>query len=231
MTHWAEGQARTDLRDDLGDREAKGVRAFVAIRMNEPVEESVAKTIDELKHPHDGVRWVPRANLHITLKFLGPAVDPHRLQRLTGGLRQLATKTAPFEVAAAGIGAFPDLEHPRAIWVGLRSVESGALAALAARLETVAAELRIRAREAAMERASDDRARRRSSDRSRNSRGVERAAQDREFGVSKIESITLYRSHLGPDWRQLRSARDIPVPVAVAARGLALTKSQHLFFP
>ncbi len=140
MTHWAEGQARTDLRDDLGPREAKGVRAFVAIRMSDQVEDSVAKTIDELKRPDDGVRWVPRANLHITLKFLGAAVDSHRLQQLTAGLHQLATRTAPFEVAAAGIGAFPDLEHPRAIWVGLHSVESGALAALAARLETVAAE-------------------------------------------------------------------------------------------
>src|ERR1700692_4759253 len=139
MTHWTEDQAPTNLRDDLGPREAKGVRAFVAIRMNEQVEDSIARTIDELKHPHDGVRWVPRANLHITLKFLGPAVDPHRLQRLTAGLYQLATRTAPFEVAATGIGAFPDLEHPRAIWVGLHSVQSGALAALAARVGTVAA--------------------------------------------------------------------------------------------
>src|SRR5271165_5760219 len=106
MTHWAEGQAPTQPRDDLGNREGKGVRAFVAIRMNEQVEESVAKTIDELRRPHDGVRWVPRANLHVTLKFLGPAVDSHRLQQLTSGLRQLAAKTESFELAAAGIGAF-----------------------------------------------------------------------------------------------------------------------------
>ncbi|HWJ41758.1 MAG TPA: 2'-5' RNA ligase family protein, partial [Candidatus Limnocylindrales bacterium] len=91
MTHWAESQARTDLRDDLGQREPKGVRAFVAVRMSEQVEDSIARTIDELKHPDDGVRWVPRANLHITLKFLGPAVDSHRLQQLTAGLHQLAT--------------------------------------------------------------------------------------------------------------------------------------------
>src|SRR5271169_7101360 len=99
MTHRAEDQAPTNLRGDLSAREAKGVRAFVAIRMSEPVEDAVARTIDELQHPHDGVRWVPRANLHITLKFLGPAVDSHRLQRLTAGLHQLATRTAPFEVA------------------------------------------------------------------------------------------------------------------------------------
>ena len=199
MTHWAEGQARTDLRDDLGNREAKGVRAFVAVRMNEQVEESVAKTIDDLRHPHDGVRWVPRANLHITLKFLGPSVDSHRLQQLTGGLRQLATKTAPFEVAAVGVGAFPNLEHPRAIWVGLHSVEAGALAALAARLETVAAEYGF------------EREKRRWSGhltigRVRDThhlgaatREALEAAKETEFGGSKIESITLYRSHLGPE--------------------------------
>ena len=186
------------MRDDLGDREAKGVRAFVAIRMNEQVEDAVAKTIDDLRHPHDGVRWVPRANLHITLKFLGAAVDSHRLQRLTAGLHQLATRTAPFEVAAAGVGAFPNLQHPRAIWVGLHSAEAGALAALAARLETVAAEhgferekrrwsghLTIgRVRDEAIE---------------SKTREALSAAQDREFGVSRIESLTLYRSHLGPD--------------------------------
>jgi RNA 2',3'-cyclic 3'-phosphodiesterase len=198
MTHWAEGQARRDLRDDLEGREAKGVRAFVAVRMNEQVEDSVAKTIDELRHPHDGVRWVPRANLHITLKFLGPSVDSHRLQQLTGGLRQLATKTAPFEVAAVGVGAFPNLEHPRAIWVGLHSVEAGALAALAARLETVAAEYGF---EREKRRWSGHLTIGRVGDRAitDKTRDALNAVRDREFGVSKIESLTLYRSHLGPD--------------------------------
>jgi 2'-5' RNA ligase len=198
MTHWAEDEARRDLRDDLGNREAKGVRAFVAVRMSEQVEDSVAKTIDQLRHPDDGVRWVPRANLHITLKFLGAAVDSHRLQQLTTGLRELAAKTAPFEVAAAGVGGFPNLEHPRAIWVGLHSVESGALAALAARLETVAAEhgfereKRRWAGHLTIGRVGDR-------DITQNTRDALQSVRDRNFGVSKIESITLYRSHLGPN--------------------------------
>ncbi len=197
MTHWAEGQARTSLRDDLGQHE-KGVRAFIAVRMSEQVEDAVAKTIDQLKHPHDGVRWVPRRNLHITLKFLGPAVDSHRLQSLTAGLRQLATKTAPFVVAAAGLGAFPSLEHPRALWVGLRGVQSGTLAALAARLETVAAEYGF---EREKRRWSGHLTIGRVGDRpiADKTREALHAARDREFGVSKIESITLYRSRLGPD--------------------------------
>ena len=198
MTHWAEGQARRDLRDDLGNREAKGVRAFVAVRMNEQVEDSVAKTIDELTHPDDGVRWVPRANLHITLKFLGAAVDSHRLQQLTAGLRQLATKTAPFEVAAVGVGGFPNLEHPRAIWVGLHSVEPGVLAALAARLETVAAEYGFE-REKRRWSGHLTIGRVRTESIKDKTRDALNALRDRNFGVSKIESITLYRSHLGPN--------------------------------
>jgi 2'-5' RNA ligase len=196
MTHWAEDQARTNLRDDLAQHEAKGVRAFVAIRMNEQVEQSVAETIDELTHPRDGVRWVPRANLHITLKFLGPAVDSHQLQRLTGGLHQLAARTAPFEVAARGIGAFPNLEHPRAIWVGLHGVEAGTLAALAARLETVAAEYGF-PRET--RRWSGHLTIGRVGDRpiAGKTRQALHVMREREFGLSKIESLTLYRSHLG----------------------------------
>src|ERR1700722_8313649 len=198
MAHWAEGQAQRDLRDDLGSREAKGVRAFVAVRMSEQVEDAVAKTIDELRHPDDGVRWVPRANLHITLKFLGAAVDSHRLQQLTAGLRQLATRTAPFEVAAAGIGAFPNLEHPRALWVGLHNVESGALAALAARLETIAAEHGFE-REKRRWSGHLTIGRVRGESIKDETRDASNAMRERTFGVSKIESITLYRSHLGPN--------------------------------
>jgi RNA 2',3'-cyclic 3'-phosphodiesterase len=198
MTHWAEGQSQRDVRDDLGSREAKGVRAFVAVRMSEQVEDAVAKTIDELRHPDDGVRWVPRANLHITLKFLGAAVDSHRLQQLTAGLRQLATRTAPFEVAAAGVGGFPNLEHPRAIWVGLHNVESGALAALAARLETVAAEHGF---EREKRRWSGHLTIGRVRGESINGKTLDalNAVRELNFGASKIESITLYRSHLGPN--------------------------------
>jgi 2'-5' RNA ligase len=198
MTQWVEGQAQARPHDDLGQHEALGVRAFVAVRMNDQVEQSLAQAIDELKHPADGLRWVPRPNLHITLKFLGPAVDSQRLQRFTTGMRQLAARTAPFDVIAAGIGAFPDLDRPHTIWVGLRNQQSGALAALAARLESVAAEYGF---EREKRRWSGHLTIGRVGDRplADATRDALLAMRDREFGVSKIESITLYRSHLRPD--------------------------------
>ena len=196
MVHWTENRPREHSHENFPPHDAKPVRAFVAIRMSAQVEDAIAAMTEKIKRPRDGVRWTPRANLHITLKFLGPGVDPHRLERLTAGLHEVAMKTAPFEVAARGLGAFPNLEHPRAIWVGLHSVELGALAA---RVETAAAEYGF------------ERENRRWSGhltigRVRDThhlgaatREALDAAKETEFGVSKIESITLYRSHLAPE--------------------------------
>ncbi len=196
MVHWTENRPREHSHENFPPHDLKPVRAFVAIRMNEQVEDAVAAMSDAIKRPRDGIRWVPRANLHITLKFLGPSVDPHRLERFTAGLHEVAMKTAPFEVAARGLGAFPSLEHPRAVFVGLHSVELGALAA---RVEAAAAGYgfehenrhwrghltigRIRAEHRL----------------NAKTRAALEAAKDTEFGSSKIESITLYRSHLAAE--------------------------------
>ena len=196
MVHWTENRPREHSHENFPPHDLKPVRAFVAIRMSAQVEDAVAAMTEKIKQPGDGVRWTPRANLHITLKFLGPSVDPHRLERLTAGLQEVAMKTAPFEVAARGLGAFPNLEHPRSIWVGLHSVELGALAA---RVETAAAEYGF---ERENRRWSGHLTIGRVRDTHHLSAGTREAmeaAKETEFGVSKIESITLYRSHLAPE--------------------------------
>ena len=193
MVHWAEGHRREHARDNFPSHGHPAVRAFVAIRLNDRAEERVADLIATLSRPRDGIRWVPRANLHVTLKFLGPAVDAHRLEHLTGALEELAIKVDPFEITAVGLGAFPNLQRPRAIWVGLHSAELGALAA---RVEATGAECGF------------ERDRRRwtghlTIGRVRTLRGFSETRRallelkDREFGTSRIESLTLYRSHPG----------------------------------
>jgi 2'-5' RNA ligase len=196
MVHWTENRTREHSHENFPPHDLKPVRAFRAIRMSAQFEDVVAAMTETIKRPRDGIRWVPRANLHITLKFLGPSVDPHRLERFTAGLHEVAMKTAPFEVAARGLGAFPNLEHPRAIWVGLHSVELGALAA---RVEPAGAEYGFerenrrwsghltigRVRDTHHLKAA--------------TREALEAAKETEFGSSKIESITLYRSHLAPE--------------------------------
>lgn len=195
MAHWSENRSREHPHENFPPHDLKPLRAFVAIRMNEHVEAAVAALSDAIKRPRDGIRWVPRANLHITLKFLGPAVDPLRLERLTAGLHNVAMKTAPFEVAAHGLGAFPNLEHPRAIFVGLHSVELGALAARVESASTACGfehENRRWSGHLTIGRVRDKHLA------ARTRRALD-AAKDTDLGVSKIESITLYRSHLLPE--------------------------------
>ena len=195
MVHWLENRPREHSHENFPPHDLQPVRAFVAIRMNEQVEDAVAAMSDAIKRPRDGIRWVRRENLHITLKFLGPAVDPLRLERLTAGLHEVATKTAPFEVAARGLGAFPYLEHPRAIVVGLHSVELGALAA---RVETASIECGFE-HESRRWNGHLTIARVRDSHLTAKTRHALDAAKDTDFGSSRIESITLYRSHLSPE--------------------------------
>ena len=195
MAHWSENRPREHSHENFPPHDLKPLRAFVAIRMSEQVEDAVAAMSETIKRPRDGIRWVRRANLHITLKFLGPAIDPLRLERLTAGLHEVARKTAPFEVAARGLSAFPGLEHPRAIYVGLHSVELGALAA---RVETASAECGFEHENRrwnghlTIGRVHDTHLTART-------RHALDAAKDTELGSSKIESLTLYRSHLSPE--------------------------------
>lgn len=193
MVHWSEGRPREHPRDNFPPRDAAPVRAFVAIRMSDAVEDAVAALTEELRRPGDGIAWVPRANLHVTLKFLGANVDPYRLEQLTEALHDLAARTAPFAVEATGAGAFPNLERPHVIWVGLHGVELGALAA---RVEAAAGEC-------GFEREKHHWSGHLTIGRVRNPRGFSKtraaiaAAKERGFGASRIESITLYRSHPG----------------------------------
>ena len=43
------------------------------------------------------------------------------IDSLTRILKEKAEQTPPFEVAVVGLGAFPNLRHPRVIWIGLNA--------------------------------------------------------------------------------------------------------------
>jgi 2'-5' RNA ligase len=85
------------------------------------------------------VAWVPPRNLHVTLQFLGGQSE-ERLQEAEAALAEAAAESAPVDVTFHGIGAFPGLERPRILWVGLaqgaldvRRLQARVAAALAAR--------------------------------------------------------------------------------------------------
>ena len=51
--------------------------------------DALATFIENMRGLADGIRWVRRTNLHLTLRFLGDAVDPKRLAALGKNLSEM----------------------------------------------------------------------------------------------------------------------------------------------
>jgi RNA 2',3'-cyclic 3'-phosphodiesterase len=100
---------------DLPDK----IRAFIALRMGAEIERAIAEFVGSVRKLRSGVRWVRTDNLHVTLRFLGDGVDRDLLPTLDEGLGRIAGTTPPFVLHALGVGAFPDFERPRVVWIGL----------------------------------------------------------------------------------------------------------------
>lgn len=83
------------------------------------------------------VAWVPAANLHLTLAFLGTVADD-LLEGIAGRLARAAAQHQPLQARARGFGAFPSLERPNILWVG---VEADGLVKLQRDVEGQLAEL------------------------------------------------------------------------------------------
>ncbi len=184
------------------------VRAFIALRLDAAVDDAIAALIERLRAPqndtprddlrHEGIRWIRRANFHLTLLFLGPSVPRERLAPIADALATIAETTAPFEIAARGVGVFPTPARPRVISVGLDSVgfEGGGLADLAARVTEAAARCGFAPeRRAYSPHLTIGRVRSLPAPVWLRQRLGE--AADSRFGVSRIERVILYRSELG----------------------------------
>jgi 2'-5' RNA ligase len=112
------------------------IRAFIAVNLPVTVIRRVADDVKALQSPvaQAGfkVAWVPAANIHLTLKFLGH-IPAESAEAVHGKLRQGLAGRAPFELEVRGLGAFPSASHPRVLWAGVRPHER--LAALQQEVE------------------------------------------------------------------------------------------------
>jgi RNA 2',3'-cyclic 3'-phosphodiesterase len=112
------------------------MRLFVGVELDRRIKDAAAAISTSLQREVGQrleARWVPAANLHITLWFLGE-VHESRVESTLGALNRPFDEAA-FDVEIAGLGAFPRSGPPRVLWLG---VDSGAdsLARVHAELST-----------------------------------------------------------------------------------------------
>jgi 2'-5' RNA ligase len=94
------------------------VRLFVAVNL--PAEERAAvwRAAAPLRSAGLPVRWVAEPALHITLKFLGD-VEEDVAGPLGVALSDAVAGARPFQLSLSGFGAFPSLERPGVLWLGI----------------------------------------------------------------------------------------------------------------
>lgn len=119
---------------DRADSSEGTLRAFFAVELPEAVRAELVRVSTALRDELVGrIRWVPEANLHLTLKFLGTLPERSLPELLARAAARLA-REEPFSVSLAGAGAFPNARAARVLWIGV-SEGAGELARLARKLD------------------------------------------------------------------------------------------------
>lgn len=106
------------------------MRTFVALPLSVALHSELARVQRDLQRscPGSVVRWVKADSIHLTLFFLGDVLAS-RLVDIGRVLTPVAEAAAPLKFTVGGSGAFPSLNRPNVIWVGVHD-SLGSLAAL-----------------------------------------------------------------------------------------------------
>ncbi|MBT9131705.1 RNA 2',3'-cyclic phosphodiesterase [candidate division NPL-UPA2 bacterium Unc8] len=92
-------------------------RVFIAIDIDEEVQQRLADIQGKLQKCDADVRWVVPENIHLTLRFLGYV---SHLKCIFKATEDSVCDIEPFKLFLSKIGVFPDLKRPRVIWAGIK---------------------------------------------------------------------------------------------------------------
>lgn len=185
-------------------------RCFVAISLDDGLRADLADAMTAWRaDPRtDGLRWVDRDALHLTLAFLGP-VDPSHVEKIEDAIRDVASRCSAMTRATGRLGAFARPGSARVLWYAVADPDGG-LSALAGDLGRA---LHLTASEPYRPHVTLARARRRSVD----LRGwIEAASATAPEGSLAVRELRLMRSHLGAGPARYETLATFPLGDPVA---------------
>ncbi|MBI3323014.1 MAG: RNA 2',3'-cyclic phosphodiesterase [Candidatus Omnitrophica bacterium] len=188
------------------------IRAFIAVELPEALRQEVGLFQGELRSAGADVKWVDPANLHLTLKFLGPIAED-RVPSLIEALQRACAGLSPFALTLEGIGAFPRTTSPRVVWVGIQEGKEP-LAALAGRVEEGCSRLGFPGEERPFSAHL-------TIGRTRSPQGVARlikklqVAEFRGGAPARAERVVLFQSALGPKGPTYTPLAEVPLSGSV----------------
>jgi 2'-5' RNA ligase len=109
-------------RDRASRPEAKPLRLFVAIELPDHAKDVAEESFAPWREEFPKARWVPRVNMHVTLKFLG-RTWPRLVDWVPERIGEAAAEFESFETRLDGVGSFPSAKRGQAIWAGFQDEE------------------------------------------------------------------------------------------------------------
>ena len=95
-------------------------RAFISADV--PGEGRIEEIVYSLKVADPTLKTVDPSIMHVTLKFLGD-IPEAKVGSICDIMREATKGIVPFDLGLKGMGAFPNKNRPRVIWVGLENVQ------------------------------------------------------------------------------------------------------------
>ncbi len=94
------------------------IRAFIAVEIDDQTRQKISELISTLKKSNADIKWITDSQMHLTLKFLGN-IDKDKVQGISDSISNISDNFNSFKIAFSKIGAFPSLNHPAVIWLGI----------------------------------------------------------------------------------------------------------------
>jgi len=110
------------------------MRTFIAIELDGRILDHIDAIRDRLRAVGADVKWVQRANTHLTVKFIGETA-PELVAGIAAALGEAAAESDAFDIEVCGVGTFPP-RRPAVLWVGVRAELGGPLARLHEAIES-----------------------------------------------------------------------------------------------
>lgn len=93
-------------------------RLFIAVPVPHERLAGLGRATEHLRERWPDARWIPAANQHVTIRFLG-ATPPGLIAPLGEVLEATAANTRQEEILLSGFGAFPKVARARVLWAGI----------------------------------------------------------------------------------------------------------------
>ncbi len=94
------------------------IRTFISIPISDDLKNELKQIQENLKSAGADVKWIVPEGMHLTLKFLGD-VKVSQINGICKAVSETTGNFLPFPISFSSVGAFPNVNCPQIIWVGI----------------------------------------------------------------------------------------------------------------